>query len=156
MYEFLFPHQSFKAKQALQNPSDMIKLNETSQMGLPFAETMTDLTGLSPNISGHPSVNQTLFIGQRSYNDTIDQSVGHFQDEHRQHQQSLHLRFKSSTLPTITPAMISQRSDQGVDQIKLKPKFNNSPWKVKNPNSIHKCPMQTERYPKSSFNSFLI
>ena len=31
MYEFLFPHQhSFKAKQALKNPSDLIRLNEAS------------------------------------------------------------------------------------------------------------------------------
>lgn len=72
MYEFLFPHQSFKAKQALQNPSDKIKLNETSQIGLPFGDTMTDVTGLSPQVSVNPSNHQTLFIQPLHYNETID------------------------------------------------------------------------------------
>ncbi len=52
MYEFLFPHQqSFKAKQALKNPSDMIRLNETSQMGLPFNETLTEATGIGLSLN---------------------------------------------------------------------------------------------------------
>jgi hypothetical protein len=52
MYEFLFPHQhSFKAKQALKNPSDLIRLNEASQMGLPFNETLTEATGLGLSLN---------------------------------------------------------------------------------------------------------
>lgn len=54
MYELIFPQQSFKAKQTLKNPSDMIKLNETSWVGLhPFNDSITEATGqgLSANHS---------------------------------------------------------------------------------------------------------
>ena len=73
MYEFLFPHQqSFKAKQTLKNPSDLIRLNEASQMGLPFNETLTEATGLG--LSLNQSQNHMLFNNQRSYNEVLDTS----------------------------------------------------------------------------------
>lgn len=45
MYELLFPQQSFMSKQALKNPSDMIKLNENSTLGFPMDDSITDVTG---------------------------------------------------------------------------------------------------------------
>ena len=45
MYEILFPQPSFKQSQILQNPSDVIKLNEHSRSGLNFGDTLTSATG---------------------------------------------------------------------------------------------------------------
>jgi hypothetical protein len=58
MYELLFPQQSFMSKQALKNPSDMIKLNENSTMGLPMDDSITDVTG--HGLSLEVSANQLL------------------------------------------------------------------------------------------------
>jgi hypothetical protein len=70
MYEYLFPNQSFKSRQALKNPSDLIKLNENSTVGL--NDTMTEAT---LNMSPIPSNNQTIFANQKSLNDALDNSA---------------------------------------------------------------------------------
>ena len=44
MYEFLFPNQSFKAQQALRNPSDKIHLNEMSEDGMPTMVSDIDIS----------------------------------------------------------------------------------------------------------------
>ena len=124
MYELIFPQQSFKIKQSLKNPSDMIKLNETSWIGLPFNDSVTEATANVSNSLNHSRNN--MAYNQQSTNEApiynmdsslINDSELRQRVQSLQQGQNLHLRFKSSTLPTIPPAMISpNNSEAGIIQ----------------------------------------
>lgn len=50
VYEVLFPSPSFKQSQILANPSDLIKLNQTSNGAINFGDSLTQATGLGLSI----------------------------------------------------------------------------------------------------------